>query len=203
MSENKANKSEMTGQIRKELKELTSSISKMMGVFREIRKPIQESFEKVPTTTQHLERVTEQTEKATHKVLDMVEAISNRETDNAGWIKKMKELIPENILSSNEELRELLDKVHENSEACLNDSYSIMDALQFQDITSQQMDHAITLLDDVEDKLMSLLGAVGVKNDVLKTRENKRKRVYDPNAQFNIEDTKQQDEIDNIISNLE
>jgi len=201
--ENKKAKSGVTGQVRKELRELTSSISKMMGVFREIRKPIQESFEKVPTTTQHLEKVTEQTEQATHRVLDMVEDISNRETDNAECIKKIKELIPENILSSNDELGELLKKVFESSEASLNDSYSIMDALQFQDITSQQMDHAITLLDDVEDKLMSLLSAVGAKNGKLHGKDGKKKRVYDPNAKFTVDGAQQQDEIDSIISNLE
>ena len=197
------NKSEMTGQIRKELKELTTSISKMMDVFRQIRKPIQESSEAVPTTTKHLEKVTEQTEQATHQVLDKVEAINTREAQITDWIKKLKELIPENLLSTEKELEPLLSKIAENAEANLDDSFSIMDAMQFQDITSQQMDHAITSLDDVEEKLTSLLDAVGLKIEKQEPKTNKKIRVFDPNAKFTLDSPKKQQEIDNIISGME
>ena len=204
MADNKTKKSEMTGQIRQELKDLTSSISKMMGVFKQIRKPIQESFETVPTTAEHLEKVTEQTEQATNKVLDMVEAITNRESESTEWLKKMKEIISKADFGKKSKLGKLLDELTTNAEANLNDSYSIMDALQFQDITSQQIDHAITLLDDVEDKLMSLLKTVGVKKEGRKSfKNNKKKRVYDPNANFHFDDNNQQDAIDSIISDIE
>ena len=196
-------KNQMTQQIRQEIKELTTSIGNLMSVFRQIRKPIQESFETVPTTAQHLEKVTEQTEKATQKVLDMVEAINSRESQISDWIKRVKELIPDKVLSATDNLNQLLEDIAKNAEANLNDSFNIMDAMQFQDITSQQMDHAITSLDDVEEKLMSLLSAVRIKVEKSPSKCNKKKRFFDANAKFTPDNSKKQQEIDEIISNMD
>lgn len=196
------NKSKVTEQIRSELKELTSSINSMMDAFRKIRQPIQESSAKLPTTTSQLEKVTEQTEQATHRVLDMIEAITNRELDIGEGIKKVKELIPQEALNSVSGLQPRLDEISSNVEANLNDSYNIMDALQFQDITTQQIDHAISLLDEVEIKLHSMLVAVGIKDDSLLKKVNNKRRAFDPNANFSAYSPTQQKEIDKLISDL-
>jgi len=196
-------KSKMTDQIRQELKELTSSINTMMDAFRQIKKPMQESSVKLPTTTYQLERVTEQTEQATHKVLDMVESISNRENDVVSGIQKIYSLVPSNIIDSNEELKTLLAKLSADANSNLNDSYSIMDALQFQDITTQQIDYAISLLDDVEGKLHGMLKAVGIKEEQISPLPPRRQKAFDPNASFSADSPTQQKEIDKIISNLE
>jgi chemotaxis regulatin CheY-phosphate phosphatase CheZ len=197
------NKSKMTDQIRKELKELTDSINTMMEAFRQIKKPMQESSVKLPTSAYQLERVTEQTEQATHKVLDMVESISNRENSILEDSKEIKSKIPQEILDSSEELATLIAKISANAEANLNDSYSIMDALQFQDITTQQIDYAISLLDDVEGKLHIMLKAVGIKQEPGAPRMPKRDKAFDPNANFAADHPSHQKEIDNIINNLE
>jgi len=130
---------EITGQIRKELEELTTSISKMMDVFRQIRQPIQESSDKVPTTTQQLERVTQQTEQATQKMLDIVESITNRESDIAKAAAQLKKTIQGNPV-----IDKLCSGIQANADANLNDTMVIMEALQFQDITSQQIEHAVS-----------------------------------------------------------
>jgi chemotaxis regulatin CheY-phosphate phosphatase CheZ len=196
------NKSKMTEQIRSELKELTTSINSMMEAFRSIRQPIQESSAKLPTTASQLEKVTEQTEQATHKVLDMIESITNRESDIGNGINKVKDLIPQESLDSVDGLSDLLDELSNNVEANLNDSYNIMDALQFQDITTQQIDHAISLLDEVEVKLHSMLTAVGIKDVGALRKNNGKQRAFDPNANFNNDSPTQQKEIDKLISGL-
>jgi len=202
MSDNKENKVKISVPIREELKGLTSAIAKMMKVFRDIKNPIQESFDKVPTTTQHLENVTEQTEQATHKVLDMVEELTGRADEGSREIQNLQDLIPESVLKAHPAIKDSLNKLSININQNLDDSYNIMNALQFQDIISQQMDHAITLLDEVEDKLMSLLSTVGVSKDRVAIKD-KKKRSFDPNASYNVDNTQnQQQEIDKIISNL-
>ncbi|MCP4581288.1 MAG: protein phosphatase CheZ [candidate division Zixibacteria bacterium] len=200
MSESKATMSE---KVRQELKELTSAIGTMMEAFRKIRQPIQESSEKVPTTAHHLEKVTEQTEQATHQVLDIIEAIANRESEIGIGIDKVSKLIPEDTITSTEGLGSLIADIKQNSEKNLNDSYSIMDALQFQDITTQQIDHAISLLDDVEGKLMTMLQTVGLRKDIKVIRPPKKKRAFDPNASFDTNGKNQQQEIDKIISKMD
>jgi len=198
------NKSKMTGKIRQELKELTDSISTMMEAFRKIRQPIQESSVKVPTSANQLERVTEQTELATHKVLDMVESITTSESQISGWVEQIKELIPDEVLSSQSQIDTLLTNIKANAEDNMNDSYNIMDALQFQDITTQQIDHAISLLDDVEDKLISMLQTVGVKSaDQSTIRPVRKTKAFDPDADFSANAPTQQQEIDKIISKME
>jgi len=198
------NKSKITEKLHQELKELTASISTMMEAFKKIRQPIQESSIKVPTTAHHLEKVTEQTERATHKVLDMIEAITNRESQISGWTEQIKALIPGDVLSSKTQIGTLLTDIKANANDNLNDSYNIMDALQFQDITTQQIDHAISLLDDVEDKLISMLNTVGIKSgDQSKIRPVRKVKAFDPNAGFSADNPTQQQEIDRIISKME
>ncbi len=195
------NKSKVTEQIRSELKELTDSIGVMMSTFRSIKKPMQESSDQLPTTTSQLEKVTEQTENAANKVLDMIESISNREADISSEINKAKELVAEGKIENNEQLKELLESIGKNSEANINDAYNIMDALQFQDITTQQIDHAISLLDDVEGKLHTMLKAVGIKPDKL-VPSKKRQKAFDPNLNVSGENKTQQEDIDQIFSGL-
>jgi chemotaxis regulatin CheY-phosphate phosphatase CheZ len=196
-----AKSTDMPDKIRQELGELTLSISKMMDMFRQIRQPIQESSEKVPATSHQLERVTEQTEEATHKVLDTVEIITNRESEISDSIKQLIKIIPDNVLTSVPNLGELLEKIHINSEANLNDTMVIMEALQFQDITSQQIEHAVSQLEDVDIKLKTLLVATGLTKGQGPIAP-KKARAFDPNANYASDHQNHQQEVDDLISNM-
>lgn len=192
----------MTSKIRQELEELTSSISKMMDIFRQIRQPIEESSQKVPNTTQQLERVTQQTEQATNKMLDIVEAITTRESEISSDIGKFKAAIPQDVWQSNPALAEIYGKIHANSEANLNDTMVIMEALQFQDITSQQISHAVSQLEDVDHKLKTLLVTTGSSKQPVPPEVNKKSRAFDPNAVYAVDHHNHQQEVDALISNI-
>ena len=197
-----AKNTEIASQIHKELGELTSSISKMMEVFRQIRQPIQESSEKVPSTTKQLERVTQQTEQATHKVLDIVEAITNRESEIGESIAKIREMVPDEVWRSDLALNSLYEIIRNNSDSNLNDTMVIMEALQFQDITSQQIEHAVSQLEDVETKLQTLLVTTGMSKENSRQENGKKARAYDPNANYMVDNHNQQEEVDQLISNM-
>jgi chemotaxis regulatin CheY-phosphate phosphatase CheZ len=193
---------EMTTRIRQELEELTSSIGKMMEIFRQIRQPIEESSQKVPSTTKQLERVTAQTEQATNRVLDIVEDITTRESEIIEAIGKLKAAIPRDIWQSVPALAEIQSKIQANSEANLNDTMVIMEALQFQDITTQQIEHAVSQLEDVDHKLKTLLVATGSSQETAKPETNKKNRAYDPNAVYAVDHHNHQQEVDALISNI-
>jgi chemotaxis regulatin CheY-phosphate phosphatase CheZ len=193
---------EITGQIRKELEELTSSIGKMMDVFRQIRQPIQESSDKVPTTTQQLERVTQQTEQATQKMLDIVESITNRESEIAKAANQLKKVVPEKTWGEIPELEKLYSSLKENSDANLNDTMVIMEALQFQDITSQQIEHAVSQLEDIDTKLKTLLVTTGANKDTPPPDAVRKNRAFDPNANYAVDHTTHQQDVDALISNI-
>jgi len=169
---------------------LVTSVNEMIQNFKAIREPIIESSNSVPQATQQLDKVTEETERVTHKMLDLVEGLMERGMDTA--------MIVDELLASNEERpqedRDRLEEIKENSDADQNDLFLIMDALQFQDITSQQINHANAILDTIENKLQSLLSTLGEVFDVQEHME----RCYDPNATVRDGETRQKI-VDNVI----
>ncbi len=192
---------EMVDKIRRELNELTSSISKMMELFRQIKQPIQESSEKVPSTTLQLERVTQQTEKATHQVLDIVELLTNRNSEIVELCHKIDSAL-EAGSGKTAEVGKLLEGIMNNANANLNDTMVIMEALQFQDITSQQIDHAVSQLEDVESKLKTLLVSTGMAKANEVVQNGKKNRAFDPNANYGSDHQNQQREVDDLISSI-
>jgi len=188
--------------IHSELKELTVSIQEMVKSFRHLQSPIEESRMRVPEATSQLEKITKQTEEATHRVLDMVEEITNDAADMVQDLKVLRKALPATYFKNRSKVRDTFERIQLKAERGQDRAFAIMDALQFQDITSQQMDHAAHLLDEVETKLHSVMGLFtpgeGEKSDYVLVH---KKRVYDPNASFNVSPEAQSD-VDSLVSSL-
>jgi chemotaxis regulatin CheY-phosphate phosphatase CheZ len=183
-----------------ELRHLADSISQIIKGIRVAQEPIAESRSKMPQATEQLERVTQQTATATHRVLDMVEAITGREGDIETQMKELRRVLPSTYFRNNSRVKRIVERICAGASANQNDAYAIMDALQFQDITSQQVDHAISLLEQVENRLKDVL--VGLQLEVGPETEVKRKeRAYDPNANFSSPPGGQS-QVDELLSNL-
>lgn len=193
MSENP----KLQAKLQKEIGELASSINAIVKNFRELNSPLTESREKVPVATQQLDKITEQTEAATHQMLDTVEQILNRQEEIIDGLGKVKEYIDNQDTT---EMSDLVNNLVEKSNTTLNDTYAIMDALQFQDITSQQINHAASLLEDIETKLSKIVGVLGGGEDQEdQVTEGGRKRVFDPHADLYDKKTDQA-AVDDLIS---
>jgi chemotaxis regulatin CheY-phosphate phosphatase CheZ len=186
--------------IHAELRHLADSLSQIIKGIRVAQEPIADSRNKVPQAAEQLERVTQQTATATHRVLDMVEAITGREGDIETQMKELRHVLPSTYFRNNSRVKRIVEGISVNVSANQNDAYAIMDALQFQDITSQQVDHAISLLEQVENRLKDVL--VGLQIDVGPETEIKRKeRAYDPNAHFS-NDPNEQSAVDKLLNTL-
>lgn len=69
-----------------------------------------------------------------------------------------------------------------------------MNALQFQDITSQQMNHAASLLEEIETKLTQICQVFGIGSETSEEESSdKKERVYDPHADLYEKKTEQKD----------
>jgi len=184
--------------VQKEIAELTTSISEVVAGFRKLQRPLVESRNKVPQATNQLDKITEQTEAVTAKMLDMVEQLIQREDEVMRGLETVRENVKAGETESVDALVEtLVAKIEDN----MNDGYQIMEALQFQDITAQQMDHAASLLEDVEGKLHGIINSLGGASD----REPipvtaSKKRAYDPHADL-VDKKTNQDAIDSIFAN--
>lgn len=168
--------------IQEEISELAASVNEIVTKFRELQNPLRESSEKVPKATEQLDKISEQTEAATHQMLDRVEKIVQHVEDSKKGLEEIKDCASD---GRNGDISALADALIEKANVTCNDAYVIMDALQFQDITSQQMNHAASLLEDIELRLQSIMGALkgrsGDKTDD-ENRQDRKIRVYDPRA---------------------
>ena len=186
--------------IQHEIAQLTESISGLVTTFRKLQRPLVESREKVPQATNQLDKISQQTEAVTSRMLDVVEQMTQREEEVIRGIDQIR-LQAGN--ATTEEVTQLAQGLVVKATDNLNATYQIMESLQFQDITAQQMDYAAALLEDIEGKLHSILTTLGAK-DVLGTkvpRKLPRKpRAYDPHADLVNHRTEQKD-IDWLFSN--
>ncbi len=182
--------------IHKEISELTESITGMVSSFKKLQRPLIESREKVPQATTQLDKISQQTEAATSQMLDVVEQITQREEEVVRGI----EIIREKVKSGDtKDIDTLAQGLVVKATANLNNAFQIMESLQFQDITAQQMDHAASLLEEIETKLHSILENIGGSNTAADMQLGPRKtRAYDPHADFVDRRTDQKD-IDSLF----
>lgn len=181
--------------IQSEVVELASSIKDIVDKFKQLHAPLAESKETVPKATEQLDKVSKQTEAAAHQMLDRIEKITERDQQAVLDLKTLKE--------NPADADKLIDGIIEKVEANCNDAYMIMDALQFQDITAQQMDHAASLLDDIELKLIGIVGVLDGDHEKVIDGVSpvaKKKRAFDPHADM-FESKTNQDDIDSLVQN--
>ncbi len=187
------NKKQLPANVLKDIVKLVKSVDTMIQSFNSIRKPIKESSNSVPKANQQLDKVTRETEKAANRMLDLVEGITDKEIETLSIVG--------DLLESSENLTEeessKLQKVRQNAENVQNDTFLIMDSLQFQDITTQQIHHASSILDAIENEMHSLLQVMGEALEV----GDKLDRQFDPNA--SMEDSRsRQRNIDDLIKSV-
>ncbi|MDD4155078.1 MAG: hypothetical protein PHY08_00725 [Candidatus Cloacimonetes bacterium] len=99
-------------------------------------------------TGMQLQKITTTTEEATNKILDVAEKLDNDQNKIIESLDELKTISDSNIM--NEKVEEIKKKVYVNQDA----AFTIIDYLQFQDITAQQIAGAYSLLSDTERTLL-------------------------------------------------
>lgn len=183
--------------IKVELLDISGTISEIVNSYKKLHSPLVETQENVPKATEQLDKIAEQTAAATHRMLDTAELITQREDEVIAGLNRIKEKI---IERDYEAINTLCDNLALKASENNNDAFVIMDALQFQDITSQQIDHAVVLLEELEKKLHKILAVLNGEN-VEKIAEigSNKKRAYDPHADL-FKSKTNQDDIDSLFS---
>ncbi|MCK5127734.1 MAG: protein phosphatase CheZ [candidate division Zixibacteria bacterium] len=192
---------QFSSKLRVELEQLTGSINDIMKNMRKMQNPILESSEQLPVANEQLDKITAQTEQATHKMLDMVEQIIEHQEQMTILSDEFGKFLKRSRSKDRDVFIEKVKRINEMSSISQNNAFVIMDALQFQDITSQQIQHASSLLEDIGVRLQHLLAAFDGKelsDDIVLAK--KKDRAYDPNA--DLYDGKDQNEVDNIVNQV-
>ena len=185
----------LQARIQREIGELTESISGLVEGFKKLQRPLVESHEKVPQATNQLDKISAQTEQATHRMLDMIEKITQREEEVIGGIQQLREKAAAGDTS---DIEQSCTTITQRAQQNLDDAYMIMDSLQFQDITAQQMNHAASILEEIESKLHQILSGIGAPVRKEESDQPRRQRAFDPHADF-VDRQANQADIDSLF----
>ena len=181
--------------INKELAELTKYVEVITSTIRDMESPVTTTSDQLPQATAHLNDLAKMTEDGTHRVLTLTEAIeTNRVVMKATLEKLGKNLKGEHVSEINA-MREILKA----DEGRLMDIHM---ALAFQDLVAQRVAKLVTILNEVQHKLLKLVVIFGIeqkKNGAVAKEEG---RGYEMLRQLESSQTTalQQDLVDDILS---
>jgi chemotaxis regulatin CheY-phosphate phosphatase CheZ len=111
----------------------------IMPLMTEVNTSLEDSTHKIPTASERITSVNQATEMATHEILNKLDSISNKITD----------ISEDSTDDKSNVFEEIQDEVMD-----------IIFALQFQDITSQKLEHANRILSAIHDKFVQLFMAI-------------------------------------------
>ena len=139
-----------------ELSELTKYMEVITSTIRDMEAPVTTTSDQLPQVTAHLNDLAKMTEEGTHRVLTLTEAIET----NHDAMKKAVEQLAEKLKGDYAmEVDELLTLINA-------DERRIMDihvALSFQDLVAQRVAKLVTILNEVQHKLLKLVVIFGIK----------------------------------------
>ena len=192
MSENQDQK--WLDKIKNNIDELSTNITGMFDSLEIISQPIKESSKNMPVAADHLNKITKQTELATNQILDKLENMTDRDSEALEIIANTKEHLKDG--RKDNAVTDAIDKLDSTINDDLNDVYLIMESLQFQDITSQRIGFITSLIEDVENKLNTLLSALG---EITKLKVLEKNDHFDPDAEYS-DSAERQEIVDKIIN---
>ena len=142
--------------INKELAELTKYVEMITSTIRDMESPVTTTSDQLPQATAHLNDLAKMTEEGTHRVLALTEAIeTNREAMKTALLQ-LQNKVESDHGADIEKVVELLR----------TDERRLMDihvALSFQDLVAQRVAKLVTILNEVQHKLLKLVVVFGIK----------------------------------------
>ncbi len=142
--------------INQELAELTKYVEVITSTIRDMESPVTTTSDQLPEATSHLNDLAKLTEEGTHRVLSLTEAIEA----NRGAMKTALEQLQEKLQGEQAtDVGKVLELLH-GDEARLTDIHV---ALSFQDLVAQRVAKLVTILNDVQHKLLKLVVVFGIK----------------------------------------
>lgn len=155
-------------------------VSAILPVLHKVVNTFPEKQDDIPMAAQRLGKVSETTEMATTEIMDTVDRIM---TTNG-------EILKDESCSCG-----IKDKLNESNDHL----FTILNALQFQDITSQQIEGIKSVLSEVNNELTALMSDFV---DIKVSKIQVKKGAFDSGAEYNREKSKErQGEIDRFFHN--
>ena len=163
-----------------QIAKLVVFIEEIIPLLNNIQSDLNQSTALIPKATEKLDKVTSATEMATTEVMDIVDAVIAR-------LGRMTDAVDALEADAGDKADDVckghFGTLREEIDGSQDDLFSIMNALQFQDITTQQINAIGETIDMVHGKLNDLLR--GFQEEGISLRRV-REVAYDPEAEFNF-----------------
>jgi len=181
--------------INDELSELTKYVEMITSTIRDMESPVTSTSDQLPEATAHLNDLAKMTEEGTHRVLALTEAIET----NRGAVQTALDHLKEKVGG---EHGTDVEKVLEMLKA---DERRLMDihvALSFQDLVAQRVAKLVTILNEVQHKLLKLVVIFGIKQkkDGGRTKDGGRGDEMLRQLEASKTTALEQDLVDDILS---
>ena len=142
--------------INNELSELTKYVEMITNTIRDMESPVTTTSDQLPQATAHLNDLAKMTEEGTHRVLALTEAIEA----NRGAMQKALEQLKKKLGGEHATAVESVVEMVKADERRLMDIHV---ALSFQDLVAQRVAKLVTILNEVQHKLLKLVVIFGIK----------------------------------------
>jgi chemotaxis protein CheZ len=161
--------------------------------------------EKLPDSGSRLEHILEITENAANTTLDRVEALQGRNEEDIEQIKQLRQILETlTALGSQAHSRlndaaAIAEKLASSMAQTRDDLVSILMAQDFQDLTGQIIQRVLTLLRDLETKLVTMVKVFGARGERV---EEDREALYGPAHKGKTEALHSQDDVDSLLADF-
>ena len=195
-----------------EIGKLTRKVHDALGYCGDDARISEIAKHEIPDAQERLRYVIEKTEDSANRTLDIAEKLLNDSgvlADEAGKMKNewqrfsRREMSVEEFRELSHRLKGFLDKIGCDAENFRSDISDLMVAQDFQDLTGQVIKQVIDLVQEVENKLVSMIRSVGQEKTAT-VGPVKDTKVEGPqvNAVDKANVVNNQDDVDDLLSSL-
>ena len=181
--------------IKAELEELGKYVEVITKAIRDMECPVTSTSDQLPQATSHLNDLAKMTEEGTHQVLSLTEELER----NREGIQHRLELLRANVAGRTvKDIDGILEMVKADEGRLMN----IHVALSFQDLVAQRVTKLVTILNEIQHKLLKLVVIFGIQQKKDGGGGNGEGRGYEMLRQLETSKTTalQQELVDDIMS---
>lgn len=142
--------------INNELAELSKYVEMITGSIRDMEAPVATTSDQLPQATAHLNDLAKMTEEGTHRVLALTEAI---ETNRAAMFTALGQLQAGMTGGQATDVKKVVELLKADERRLMD----IHVALSFQDLVAKRVAKLVTILNEVQHKLLKLVVIFGIK----------------------------------------
>ncbi len=183
--------------IYEELGELAKYVEATTRAIREMESPVATTANQLPQANDFLAELSRMTEEGTHKVMSLTDEI---EANRTAMTQSLEEV--QAALANQAGCEAARGRIAEVIQSLKQDESRIVDisvALSFQDLVAQRVKKLVTILEDVQHKLLKLVVIFGLKQDQAKAEQEGRGHEMLKQLEASNKTAMKQDLVDDIL----